>query len=108
MPLLPNVRHVERTVVVLKPDVVLFLHLDRVQLEKARTVQLRFQAFNEDGRAQVTASGTRFSIQRPLAVAKVSRIPLLPSDQSSAGAAGGERIFPTSRSPLPPPPVTRS
>jgi len=64
---LPDVRHVERTVVVLKPDVVLLL--DRVQLEKARSVQLRFQAFNDDGRAQVTASETRFAIQRPLAVA---------------------------------------
>ncbi len=64
---LPEVRFVERTVVVLKPDVVLLL--DRVVLEKAHPVQLRFQAFNDDGRAQVTASGSTFSIQRPLAVA---------------------------------------
>jgi hypothetical protein len=64
---LPEVRFVDRTVVVLKPDVVLLL--DRVVLEKAHPVQLRFQAFNDDGRAQVTASGSTFSIQRPLAVA---------------------------------------
>jgi hypothetical protein len=30
-------------------------------------VQLRFQVFNEDGQAHVTADGIRFSISRPLA-----------------------------------------
>jgi hypothetical protein len=64
---LPEVRQVERTVVVLKPDVVILL--DRVALDKAHAVQLRFQAFNDDGRAQVAANGAAFSIQRPRAVA---------------------------------------
>jgi hypothetical protein len=63
-----DVRQVERTLVVLKPDVVLLL--DRVKLVTPHSVQLRFQAFNDDGRAKVTANGTRFAIQRPLAMAQ--------------------------------------
>ena len=62
---LPDTTLVTRTVVFLKPDVVLLL--DRVQLKAAAPVQLRFQVFNDDGKGVATASGTTFSIDRPLA-----------------------------------------
>jgi len=61
----PAVRLVERTLVYLKPDVVLIL--DRVQLETAATVQVRYQLFNDDGRGAVAAAGAGFTITRPLA-----------------------------------------
>ncbi len=59
-----SVMHVERTVVFLKPDVLLLL--DRVRLAKdAAPVQLRFQICNEDGRGHADAAGARFAITRP-------------------------------------------
>jgi hypothetical protein len=60
------VQQVERTLVFLKPDVLLIL--DRVTLAMAQPVQLRFQVFNDDGRGSATANGTAFRIQRPFAV----------------------------------------
>jgi hypothetical protein len=59
------VRRVERTVVFVKPDILLLF--DRVSLDpaKAAAVQLRFQVNNEDGHGQSTAEGTAFRIRRP-------------------------------------------
>lgn len=62
---LPEVRLVVRTVVFLKPDIVLLL--DRVKLAVASPVQVRFQVFNEDNRAEVRAENGSFGITRPLA-----------------------------------------
>ncbi len=62
---LPDVEHVSRTVVLLKPDVLVLL--DRVRLRHAAPVQARFQVFNEDGRGIATSDGSRFRIERPLA-----------------------------------------
>ncbi|MDP2136767.1 MAG: heparinase II/III family protein [Candidatus Didemnitutus sp.] len=62
---LPDVVHVSRTVVLLKPDVLLLL--DRVQLKQAAPVQARFQVFNEDGRGLASAGAAGFRIERPLA-----------------------------------------
>ncbi len=62
---LPDVTLVTRTVVFLKPDILLLL--DRVQLKSAAPVQLRFQVFNDDGKGVATASGQNFSIERPRA-----------------------------------------
>ena len=62
---LPEVAFVARTLVFLKPDVLLLL--DRVQLKVAAPVQLRFQVFNEDGKGAVTAHGAAFGIDRPFA-----------------------------------------
>ncbi len=61
----PDTKFVARTLVFLKPDVLLLL--DRVQLGAAAPVQLRFQVFNEDGNGQVGASGGTFAIDRPFA-----------------------------------------
>lgn len=61
-----NVAHVERVVIYLKPDVLVLL--DRVTLkERAATVQVRYQVFNDDNRgiAEVTKQG--FRIRRPQA-----------------------------------------
>jgi hypothetical protein len=62
---LPDTTLVTRTLVFLKPDVLLIL--DRVQLKSAAPVQVRFQVFNDDGKGRPTASGQSFAIERPLA-----------------------------------------
>jgi Heparinase II/III-like protein len=49
----PDVTQVVRTLLFLKPDVLLLL--DRVQLKTAAPVQMRFQVFNDDGKG--TAAG---------------------------------------------------
>ena len=59
-----KVTRVHRTLVFLKPDVVVFL--DRVALAGATAaVQVRFQAYNEDLAGQVAADGNQFRITRP-------------------------------------------
>ena len=59
-----QVTRVHRTLVFLKPDVVIFL--DRVALAGATaTVQVRFQANNEDLTGTVAVEGTDFRITRP-------------------------------------------
>ena len=61
-----NVRRVERTLVFLKPDVLIFL--DRVDLIDApAAVQVRFQVFNEDERGKYAVTGPTFRIDRPFA-----------------------------------------
>lgn len=60
----PAVTRVERTLVYLKPDVLLVL--DRVRLEGApAAVQLRYQVYNEDGQGAVEAAESKFTITRP-------------------------------------------
>ena len=62
--MLPEVKRVLRTLVFLKPDVLVVL--DRVSLTGApQAVQARFQVFNDDGNGHVIASGNGFSIERP-------------------------------------------
>ena len=59
-----RVTRVHRTLVYLKPDVVIFL--DRVALADATaTVEVRFQAYNEDLAGQVAVAGDTFTITRP-------------------------------------------
>jgi hypothetical protein len=61
---LPEVKRVLRTLVFLKPDVLIVL--DRVSLTGTpQAVQARFQVFNDDGGGQVTATGSGFTIERP-------------------------------------------
>ena len=62
---LPEVRRVDRTLVFLKPDVLLML--DRVSLATAQPVQLRYQVFNDDGKGEAIATGNGFEIRRPFA-----------------------------------------
>jgi hypothetical protein len=59
-----QVVRVHRTLVFLKPDIVIFL--DRVAVKDTPvTVQLRFQAFHDDLAAGLTATGTEFTLTRP-------------------------------------------
>ncbi len=74
---LPDTALVVRTLVFLKPDVLLVL--DRVRLKGAAPVQLRFQVFNDDGKGVATAAGASFGIDRPLASLRAT--------VASAGAA---------------------
>ncbi len=61
-----NIKRVERTLVFLKPDVLIFF--DRVDLAAApATVQARFQVFNEDDRGTCAVDGATFQIGRPFA-----------------------------------------
>lgn len=72
----PAVTRVLRTLVYLKPDVVVFL--DRVTLKDAKaSVQVRFQANNEDLAATLALPGENFLITRPHAslLGRVARSP---------------------------------
>ena len=61
-----NVARVDRTLVFLKPDVLLVL--DRVDLKSAPAiVQARFQIYNDDGRGTCAIDGPTFRIDRPYA-----------------------------------------
>ncbi len=64
----PEAALVRRTLVFVKPDILLIV--DHVRFDtKSGTVQLRFQVHNADGKGTVTADGRSFSILRPLATA---------------------------------------
>lgn len=65
----PNVEAVYRTLIFLKPDVLLLF--DRVRMKDApATVQARFQAYNEDNNAKLQIDGGGFTITRPQASLK--------------------------------------
>lgn len=74
----PDIKRVERTLVYLKPDILLIF--DRIELTShAAAVQVRFQVFNEDTHGRATAEDRNFRIHRPHAslqarVAAVGRI----------------------------------
>ncbi len=83
--LIPTVKRVLRTVVFLKPEVVIVL--DQVDLSRAEAVQTRYQVFNEDGRGGAVlikgpapASGTQtgFRITRPRATLEARSLALAP------------------------------
>jgi len=62
----PDVQLVRRTVVFLKPDILLLF--DRVKLGVAKAkVQLRYQIYNDDEKGKSEINGTVFTIKRPLA-----------------------------------------
>ncbi|MEX1139541.1 MAG: heparinase II/III family protein [Bacteroidota bacterium] len=61
----PSVDHVRRTLVFVKPDV-LIVH-DDVKLKEPGSVQARFQIYNEDGKGKGSARKSGFSIGRPRA-----------------------------------------
>jgi len=56
---------VERTLLLLKPDVLLIV--DRVNLSSPQPVQLRFQVFNDDGHGEASTDDATFQIKRPFA-----------------------------------------
>jgi hypothetical protein len=62
----PDVALVRRTLVFLKPDILLLF--DRVKMKSAASkVQLRFQIYNEDGKGQSAMMQSGFLIKRPQA-----------------------------------------
>lgn len=66
---MPETALVRRTLVFLKPDILLLL--DHVRFnQKPGSVQVRFQADNSDGKGSVTADGLAFVIHRPAATAR--------------------------------------
>lgn len=62
---LPYVQRVDRSLLYLKPDVLLIL--DRVHCRQDAGLTARFQVFNEDLAAEATASDDSFTIRRPFA-----------------------------------------
>jgi hypothetical protein len=64
----PETALVRRTLVFLKPDILILV--DHVRFtQKQGSVQVRFQVNNSDGKGSVTSSGQGFVIHRPLATA---------------------------------------
>ena len=62
----PDVKAVKRTLVFLKPDILLVF--DRVTMGSVKSkVQLRFQVYNGDGKGESVLGKTGFMIKRPLA-----------------------------------------
>ncbi|MCF7761952.1 MAG: hypothetical protein K9M98_15730, partial [Cephaloticoccus sp.] len=57
------VERVQRTVVFLKPDILIVL--DHIQLSKPLSAQVRFQVYNGDDQGQATADKSGFTINRP-------------------------------------------
>lgn len=62
---LPHVRRVDRSLLYLKPDVLLIL--DRLQSDQPATFTSRFQIFNEDNAGDARVTGSGFTIARPFA-----------------------------------------
>ncbi len=60
----PAVTRVERTLIYLKPDILLVFDRVRVALEPV-AVQLRFQVYNDDGHGRAEAGSGAFTIVRP-------------------------------------------
>lgn len=60
---LPDIVLVTRTLIFLKPDVLLLV--DCVELTTPASVQARFQVFNDDGDGSVVSEGQGFTIKRP-------------------------------------------
>lgn len=62
----PEVDLIRRTVIFLKPDVLLLF--DRVRLKSMKApVQVRFQVYNEDGQGRAEVGGADFHVLRPRA-----------------------------------------
>lgn len=74
---LAPVRLVRRTLVYLKPDVLLLF--DEVRLDGAEVpVQLRFQVDNSDGKGSVIAGASTFDVTRPLATLRARTLATAP------------------------------
>jgi hypothetical protein len=90
-----NVTRVERTLVFVKPDVLLVL--DRVDLAAApATVQVRFQVFNDDARGSCSVDGPAFRIARPFATlqARVSAAAGFAVREGRLALSEKEGVFP--------------
>ena len=78
----PDVSLVQRTVVFLKPDILLLF--DRVKMVSAKSkVQLRFQIYNGDGKGESETMQTGFLIKRPQATLRGTIIASTPFSMKS-------------------------
>ena len=67
----PDVRLVRRSVIFIKPDILLLF--DRVKLGSTQSkLQLRYQIYNGDEKGGSEINGTRFTIKRPLATLRAT------------------------------------
>ncbi len=66
----PSVDLVQRTLVFVKPDILVFL--DRIRLSSPAKAQVRFQIYNEDNKGKGEVSDSGFTIQRPNASLQAS------------------------------------
>ncbi|GAB5561433.1 MAG: hypothetical protein SynsKO_30800 [Synoicihabitans sp.] len=64
---LPHVERVDRSVLYLKPDVLLILDRLKMKADHVAELSARFQVFNEDDRGEVSVEGEGFAISRPFA-----------------------------------------
>lgn len=64
---LPNVAWVDRSVLYLKPDVLLILDRLKMKADYVAELSARFQVFNEDNLGEAAVAGAGFSIKRPFA-----------------------------------------
>ncbi len=91
-----DVALVERTLVFLKPDVLLML--DRVRLKSTPLpVQARFQVFNDDEGGSCSANGAEFAITRPYASLHAQVAAFGPSPTAKMGRqdiSESEGVFP--------------
>ncbi len=79
----PETALVRRTLVFLKPDILLLL--DHVRFDqKPGSIQVRFQVDNSDGKGSVTADGRAFVIHRPAATARAMVDAVAPVKVASA------------------------
>jgi hypothetical protein len=69
----PDVKLVRRTLVFLKPDIVVVFDRVKMGLSKA-TVQLRFQVYNGDEKGEASVGDMWFLVKRPLATLKGTMI----------------------------------
>ncbi|MBT5903338.1 MAG: hypothetical protein HOH58_14640, partial [Opitutaceae bacterium] len=93
-----KINRVDRTVLFLKPDVLLIL--DRLDMAKGYPAELtaRFQIFNEDNQCKIAVRGQRFDIGRPFAGLQGQcftrdGIPTLVRDQLDLPAEEGDFPF---------------
>jgi hypothetical protein len=90
-----DIARVERTLVFLKPDVLLIL--DRIGLQTAALpVQVRFQVFNEDDKGVAVADGATFRIERPHAVlrARTAALGAVAAATGRLNLPADEGVFP--------------
>jgi hypothetical protein len=78
----PDVKSVKRTLVFLKPDILMVF--DRVTQGSVKaTVQLRYQVYNGDGKGSSVLNKNGFLIKRPLASLNGTIVTLMPFEVKS-------------------------
>lgn len=66
----PSVELVQRTLIFVKPDILVFL--DHIKMQSPSKVQVRFQIYNGDNKGTAETGDSKFTIQRPNASLQAS------------------------------------